>query len=342
VLAAASPAARVALVRAIGFAPDRRFHGVLAELLARREPAVLREILNVLVRAPLLVEVERLTALLQDPHVRSDTRRVFRALGERGLVHLITALDDPRTPLAVRRHIPRTISQYRSRRAIAALVARLAREPDGNTEFKILRAVGRMRADHPELAIDATAIRTYIRGAIADAARYATLADRFAEVDAEGASAQLIRELLVEKRERAVEHVFRAFAILWPNTGLRSVHAAIASSDPERRAAAREVLEQLLRAEQRAPLFAILDDELDPEARRQRLGELAAGPFPTYESFLAALLDDPSESLRCIAAHHVAERHLVALRANLVARAALAGPPLVVHAFEQAIARLDG
>ena len=53
----------------------------------------------------------------------------------------------------------------------------------------------------------------------------------------------------------------------------------------------------------------------------------------------AALLDDPSDSLRCIAAHHVAERRLVALRPHL-ARLSPASP-LVTQAFDQAIARLD-
>jgi hypothetical protein len=83
-------------------------------------------------------------------------------------------------------------------------------------------------------------------------------------------------------------------------------------------------------------------DDLPHETRRARLGDLAAGPFPTYETFVAALLADPSESLRCVVAHHVAERRLFALRPDLARLSAIAGPPLVVHAFEQAIARLDG
>jgi hypothetical protein len=57
---------------------------------------------------------------------------------------------------------------------------------------------------------------------------------------------------------------------------------------------------------------------------------------------VAALLADPSESLRCVVAHHVAERHLVALRGELARLRPLDGPVLVVHAFDQAMARLDG
>ena len=342
-LLAGSTSDRIALARAIGSTRSDRFRVTLEELLARREPPVMRLVLGVLARAPEHADLDRLLLLLQDPHVRGDTRRVFLAAGEPGLDRLIAALDDPRTPLPVQRHLPRTISRFRSRKAAAALVERLAREPDGITEFKILRALGRMRSDNPRLPINNDIIRNYARRGIADAARYTTLRDRLdaEHVERPSPGSQLLGEILAEKRQYAIEHVFRALGILQPRAGLRSVHDAITSSDGDRRAAAREVLEHLVRSEIRIPLLALLDD-LPHEVRRARLGPLAAGPFATYEAFVGALLSDPSASLRCIAAHHVGERHLIALRPDLARLRSIAGPPLVVHAFEQAIARLDG
>jgi hypothetical protein len=61
----------------------------------------------------------------------------------------------------------------------------------------------------------------------------------------------------------------------------------------------------------------------------------------TYEELLAALLLDPSDSLRCVTAHHVAERRLVALRHELVRLKPMAHSSLVMNAFEQAIEVLD-
>jgi len=90
----------------------------------------------------------------------------------------------------------------------------------------------------------------------------------------------------------------------------------------------------------REPLLAVIDD-LSPERRRAHLGELAVGPFPTYEALLATLLAEPSTSLRCIVAHHVAERHLSELRPELARLRPLAGTTLVMKAFDQAIERLD-
>jgi ATP:ADP antiporter, AAA family len=340
-LVAGTPETRIALARAIGFMPAARFVPILDELLSRREPAVMREVLELFARSPDLAEPSRLLQLLQDPHVRSDVRRVFVAAGDRGLDALIAALDDPRTPQLVQRHVPRTISRFRAHRALAALVARLGREPDGATEFKILRALGRMRSDDPRGPIDTAALRDYARRAVADAARYATLVDRLDEERPPVApGAVLLRELLVEKRRYAIEHVFRALDILQPRAGLRSVHAAIASSDGDRRAAAREVFEQLVRSEIRIPMLAVIDD-LSHEERRQRLGALAIGPHMTYDGLIGSLLEDPSASLRCVAAYHVAERQLGMLRPDLVRLRTIAAPPLVVHAFEQALARLD-
>jgi HEAT repeat protein len=331
---------RVALAHAIGDAPHERFRRTLDQLLALREQAVTRETLRALARAPHLADANHLLPLLEDPHVRGDSRRAFTAMGTRGLDKLVSALDDPRTPIAVRRHLPRTISRFHSPVAAAALVARLLREPDGTTEFKILRALGRMRADDPSLPIDATTLHAYLRRSIDDAVRYATFLDGMVAAADPAPSAELIRELLREKRRWAIEHAFRTLGILHAHDSLRSVHDALLEGSEHRRAAAREILEGLLPAELRMPLFAILD-ELTPEQRRARLGEAAPGPFATYEALLAAMLADASESLECVVAHHIAERHLVALRGELSRLRPSVGPPLVIYAFDQAIARLD-
>jgi hypothetical protein len=277
--------------------------------------------------------------LLEEPYVRGDVRRVFIALGATGLAKLVAALDDPRTPIDVRRHLPRTISRFKTRAAAHALVARLLREPDGTTEFKILRALGRMRTSNPRLPIDEATLHEYLRRSLSDAARYATFLDQL-EPD-RGASAQLIRELLEEKLSFAIEHAFRALGIMFPHGDLRSVYAAITSDVEARRAAGAEILESLVPSDCRATLFALLDP-LSPEDRRARLGDLAVEPFPTYAALLAALLGDPSESLKCIVAYHIAERNLVSLRHHLTRMRPLVARPLVIYSFDQAIARLHG
>ena len=339
-LIAGTSADRVALAHAIAYAPHERFRRLLYDLLATRDCLVMREVLRVLARAPSLADLDRLLGLLEDPHVRGEVRRVFIAAGSRGLDRLIAALDDPRTPLGVRRHLPRTISRFGTSVAVDALVGRLLREPDSTTEFKILRALGRMRVTEPRLPVDTATLHEYVRRSIRDGARYATFRDRLDTESNQTPSGQLIGELLAEQLSSALEYALRGLGIMNPRDDLRSVHAALVSDSESRRSAAWEVLESLIPTDLRVPLFTLVDARSADE-RRAGLGDLAPGPFASYEEFLGALLADPSESLRCVVAHHVAERHLVALRPDLTRLRPLVGPALVIHAFDQAIARLD-
>jgi AAA family ATP:ADP antiporter len=326
---------RIALAHAIARQPDDRFRSLLLQLASRREPSVIREVLRAWEHAPQLADVERLLKLLEDPHVRGDARRVFIAGGQLYLARLLDALDDPRTSLGVRRHLPRTISRFHSPEAAGALVARLPREPDGATQFKILRALGRMRADTPDLAIDAAPIRAYARRSIEDASRYAALSAALAlHRPRPTPGFELLRELLDEKRLHAIERVFRALGILHPLDDLRNVHDAFVGRHDDHRGAAREILEHLVSLDLRAPLFALLEGEIDLEALREE--------YPAHRDVLAALLADPSDSLRCVTAHHVAELQLVELRDELVRLKPMAESALVTNAFEQAIERLHG
>jgi AAA family ATP:ADP antiporter len=339
--ASGTSADRIALARAIGFAPSERVKPIMYLLLEPRDPGVVREVLRVLAREPSLAELSRIVSLIEDPRVRVEARRVFLSCGGTGLDFLVAALDDPRTPLGVRRHLPRSISRFASARAAAALASRLLREPDSATEFKILRALGRMRANDPELRLDLTELWKYVRRSIADAARYATLLDGLADHADATAGSELLGELLVEKRGWALEHAFRALGILHPDANMRVIHGAFTGTDQVRRDAAREVLESLLASDLREPLFAMID-ELTAQERRERLGRLASGPFHSAEELVAALLADPSGSLKCVAAHHAAERNLVSLRSELARLRPLGGAPLITDAFDQAIERLDG
>jgi AAA family ATP:ADP antiporter len=341
-LASGPPAAQLALAEAIAYLPSPRLRGSLVELIRRGDPAVVRQALHVWAREPALADHELLIALLADARVRTEVRAVFVAMGNAGLDTLTDALDDPDTPDAVRRHVPRTLSRFQSPEAAAALVARLPHEPDGRTVLKLLRALGRLRADNPSLPIDHSPVRAYIHRAIRDAVRYATFTDELSQHDAQPTpSVELIADMLAERRRIAIEHVFRALGILHPEAGLRSAHDAFATGDEARRAAAREILATLLAADLRVPLLAVLDD-LRPNVRRAKAAELAPGPFASHEALVAALLADPSESLRCVVAEHVAERCLTALQRDLARLRPAHGHPLVTHAFDHALAVLHG
>jgi len=327
---------RAALAVAIAHAPDRRLHGVLYELLAWHEPEVMRPVMRVLAREPNAVDLDRVLALIAQPAVRAEARGVFLTAGSRGLDRLIAALRDPQTPIALRQHLPRTISRFGSRRAAAALVARLPLETDGVTIHKLLRALGRMRASNPHLRIDRAVVHAHALKAIERADRYAVVGAALRRgTETTSPTARLMTDLIGEELEDALEQAFRALDILDPRRGLRSVHDALRSKDEARRAAAREILGELAPADLHTALLAVI------EASPDQLAERAATRFASDDALIVELLSDPSESVRCFAAYHAAEHHATAVLPALAQLRATDLPPLVRQAFEQAEQRLD-
>lgn len=331
-----STAERAALAAAIAHAPDRRLHGVLYELLAWHEPEVMRPVMRVLAREPDEVDLDRVLGLIAQPAVRAEARAVFLRAGSRGLDRLIAALRDPQTPIALRQHLPRTISRFGSRRAAAALVARLPLETDGVTVRKLLRALGQMRAANPHLRIDRAVVHAHALHAVDRADRYAVIGAALRQA-AETASptARLMTDLIGEEFEDALEQAFRALDILGPRRGLRSVHDALRSKDEARRAAAREILAELAPADLRTALLAVV------EASPDQLAERAAARFASHDALIVELLADPSDSVRCFAAYHAAEHRATAVLPALARLRATELPPVVRQAFEQAQERLD-
>ena len=337
----ASAADRAALAVAIAHSRSERLRPMLYDLLAWQEPEVIQTIVQALARDPADADLDRLLGLLGQPHARNDIRRIFLAAGARGLDRLVAALEDPRTSLAVRQHLPRTISRFGSRRAAAALVDRLPREPDATTTHKILRALGRMRTSEPGLPIAARTIREFVRKAIGLAARYAVLADAvLTGAPAKTPSCGLLVELLREEYDDSLEHAFRALGILLPTDGIRDIYEAIVSGDEARRSAAHEILEACAPTSLRGPLLALIDAR-SGDALRPLVVGTGSQPFASYDAVLAVLLDDASESVRCVAAYDAVEHGAASLRGEIARLQPTVHGALTRQAFDQAIARLD-
>jgi len=121
---------------------------------------------------------------------------------------------------------------------------------------------------------------------------------------------------------------------------VRSAYDAFAARDELRVGAAREIVAAVAPSEIAGPLVAATED-LTPEQRRDRLGGFAAAPADRDE-LLAALLADPSESLRCVVAGYIADHKLVGLEGDLQRVRMADGPSIVMRAFDQALESLHG
>jgi AAA family ATP:ADP antiporter len=262
-----------------------------------------------------------LLPLLAARDVRGAARGALRAYGDRGLRFLDEALADHDLPHEIRRNLPRTISLFPAADAAGVLLRHLLAEPEGMVLFKILRGLGRIATDHPEVALDGTILQQATEQTVVAAVRlldWRLTLLRGAVRDPRRATPghELLAALLRDKEVHAVERIFRLLGLQFRDEDFRDIHRGLRNTNPKVRASSRELLENLLASPLREAILALVDDAPDEE----RLGQsrpFVRGTTPAYDELLARLLDEPSESLRSIAAHHVGELRLVALRPQL-------------------------
>ena len=314
---------RRALAYAIGWLNARALVPRLDAMLIGADALTAREIAHAIERHPDPRHIVGLIAFLGDRDCRTDVRRALAAIGEPALRALVMAWADPTTPMDVRRHIPRTIQHFEPKAAMAALVDALDREDDGVTLYKILRALGRLRQAHPKVAIDTRRLEHYAATTATHAERMARwqmrLRDHFGTELPPSAAA--MAKLIDERRRHALERILRVAGILESKEDFEAIARGLASADPERRDAGRELLDHHLPAELVAHMRAALAPDRAPPTGRA-LDAPPAPPRaddPAYIAFVAELLADASESLRCLAAYHVAELGLTPLRSTLEA-----------------------
>ncbi len=345
-LASQTPEAARALARAIGLQPNPVFEPMLLELSEAPETEVVQEVAVAMAAMPSERFLPALLPMLAQRETRPAARAAFLRHGQAGLKFLEEALQDHALPQEIRRHLPRTISPFPPEGAAPVLLRHLMEEPDGLVRFKILRGIGRVRADNPGLRLDQAVVSEAISRTVA--ASFHLL--HWRQVLEDGASRKparrtpgfaLLTTLLRDKEVHAVERLFRLLGLQFAREDLYRIYRGFRSANPKIRASSRELIENLLKPPLRSAVLALAD----PVPREDRLA--AAPPYYRpdaleYEGLLAAMLEVPSESLRCIAAHHIAELGLVGLRPRLEALAPAEKAFFVTRVLERAAATLKG
>jgi ATP/ADP translocase/HEAT repeat protein len=310
-LTSSSVDTQVAFARAIERQPAEGFEDVILRLAASPDSRVLRHVAHAIgnIKSPALLP--RLLMMLGQREVRNETRAAFLQYGDPALRLLDEALDDRDGPQNIRRHIPRTIGQFAPDRATLVLQKHLLEEPDGLVRFKILRALGRLAADHPEAALDKAVLREATERTI-----NAAIELLYWRVNlVRGASEQpkrltpahsLIVMLLRDKERHAVERIFRLLGLAFRHEDLRSIHRGLANANPKARDGSRELLENLLAPPLRGSVLGLVDDVADDRRLAALRPDLARTSLE-YEALLTLLSERGRHTLSSIAGYHARE-----------------------------------
>jgi hypothetical protein len=310
----------LALARAVAAQPSDAFEDVLLRLADGASVPVLIQVARAMgaVRSPRFLPA--LLGLLERREVRAEARASLVAYGEVGLDFLDRQLGDPALPVELRRHLPRTIALFDAPRAAAVLARHLLDEPAGAVRYRILRGMNRL-ALHADVEYDPGQLSraaTATAEGVLRVVHWRTVLERGAKEREERATAghELLVQLLRDKEEQAVERLFRLLALQHRSEDFKGIYRGLRAADPRTRASSRELLEHVLEPPLRGPVLAIVGEAPD-EVRLGRASELYARDDLRYEDVLGLILDRGGESLRCVAAHHVGEVRLVALRPRL-------------------------
>jgi AAA family ATP:ADP antiporter len=280
------------------------------------------------------------------PHeVRSAARAALLAIGPAALDSLEEALADDSLPHELRRHLPRTISLFPPANAAAVLLRRVLRETDGMVRFKILRGLGRIAADHPEVTLERGVLDEALSRTLEAAFRLVSwrlVLQEGAAADARRATPghELLATLLHDKEHHAVERIFRLMGLRYRREDFRRIYRGLHNSNPRVRASSRELLENLLEPPLRDAVVGLVEEEAPVRERLAAAAPYYRGIAISYEALLATLLEQGGESLRCIAAYHVGELGLSSFRVQLE-RIQPQATFFVARAIERALSLLD-
>jgi ATP:ADP antiporter, AAA family len=344
-LASPSPEAKRALARALRQQPVVAFDDLLEQLAETDDTAVQVDVAYALGarRDPKFLPV--LLPLLASRHVRPAARAALVEYGHEGLVFLAEAMADETLPHELRRHLPRSISRFPAVDAVPALIGRLLDEPDGMVRYKILRGLGRLAAENPDVPVDPAVVAEATRLTLEAAFRLVdwrlTLARGAAE-DVRRATPghQLLATLLRDKEVHAVERLFRFLGLRHRGEDFEKIYRGLRNMSPKVRASSRELLENLLDPSLRAAVVGIVDDVPD-SARLAHAAPFYVPEALGYERLLFNLLDQQGETVRCIAAYHVGELGLTEFRERLESFQRAPTGLFVQRVIERALALLS-
>ena len=103
--------------------------------------------------------VPPLLSLLRNRLLKGPAREVLVGYGDDIVETLAFFLRDESEDIWVRRHIPSTLALIPTQQSVDVLVSALD-APDGFLRYKALRALGRLKREHPELSIPTRADRS--------------------------------------------------------------------------------------------------------------------------------------------------------------------------------------
>jgi HEAT repeat protein len=277
-----------------------------------------------------------LARLLRNRKHRAAAREALLAYGPRIVGTLGDLLADQAGEPEIRREIPWVLGRTATMPSCKVLLDRLD-DTDRYVRYRSVKALNRMREQNPELPPLQPAIVARIFAETRE--YYEALATCKSLAGSLGtAGSTLLLRSLRERMEMNLELIFRLLGLQYPMRDIYSAFSALRGTRPDRRTAAIELLDSLLRPDLRAVLLPLLE-----ESSTQRLIELAERTFGVRprgcKEALEVILEQNDEWLVACALHAIGSTH-TAEHESMCRRFVNDGRPLVRETAGWAVRQL--
>jgi len=232
--------------------------------LRSRDPETVRRVLR-RPTPPALVLVPHVIRLLEWDPVADEAVQALRAMVDDRAGELIDALIDPDQPFAVRRRLARVFSVSGSQRAADGLLLGLE-DLRFEVRFQCGRSLAAISARNPRVRIDPTRVSAIVLREVGVSRQVWESRRLIDSVIRDGEERSPLDDLIDERANRALTHVFTLLGLMLPAEPLRIAYRGLQTTDKSLRGTALEYLESVLPSEVCKPLWPFLEGDREPRS----------------------------------------------------------------------------
>jgi AAA family ATP:ADP antiporter len=296
---------RAEAARLIALVPDA-FPDLLGKLVQDPDEQVAREAIRSAKAITREELIEPLITALGRPDLPGDAAAALARYGDSIIPEIEGRLRDESVHVEIRRELPSVLVLVGTADAEQALVGSLL-QADVTLRHRIIASLNKLRALHPQVALDPATVNLLLAAEIAGHYRsYQVLGPLRGRLKGEDPVLQALERAM----EQELDRIFRLMALLLPHVGLHDAYVGLQSSDELVRANSLELLDNVLEPQLRQLLVPLLDSQVTVEERIRLANRLVGAPLDSPEQAVATLLSSEDPWLRSSAIYAVGALHL--------------------------------
>ncbi|MCP4566268.1 MAG: hypothetical protein GY841_01670 [FCB group bacterium] len=321
---------RAELASAFSWLQRPGFISTLQKLMNDDSPQVVRQTIISLGRLKNREHLPWLINKLGDQEYRSVVRRALAEYGADILGTLNDYLMDGAVAEAVRKNIPRVISDIPVQASVDILAEDVNRI-ELRLNYHLVKALNRMRNSYPDLKFD----KQLVQAAVIDETRsYYEIAQMLhLQGRPDNARAALLEKALIEQQNLNLEQIFRFLGLSYPARDIYNAYLGLISDRRTLRANAVEFLDNLLHIDIKKFMTPILDDNDSIAVAASWGRQLFNFRFNTNEQALMHLIRGRNNWLKACAIYNCEGVQNTELK-KLIAEAATDPDPVVRETAE--------